>query len=63
MSQVFLSKGYKVRNSAFVCHSEGATRSDLMLEKKIFPNMLIETAATEESLFPSQDQSSDPIRT
>jgi hypothetical protein len=32
-----------------ICHSEGATRRDLMAEKKIFSDMLLETTATEES--------------
>lgn len=32
-----------------VCHSEGATHSGLMAGKKILPNILLETPATEES--------------
>ena len=45
-----------------VCHSEGATRSGLMPEKKIFPKSLIETTTTEESLLPGPARSSDPGR-
>jgi hypothetical protein len=32
-----------------ICHSEGATRSGLMAEKKIFSGAQLETMATEES--------------
>jgi hypothetical protein len=42
-----------VRKQSLACHSEGATRNGLMLEKEIFTNKLIETTATEESFFPS----------
>jgi hypothetical protein len=38
------------------CHSEGATCSDLMDEKIMFPIVLIETTATEESLFSSRHE-------
>jgi hypothetical protein len=38
----------------FACHCEGATRSGLMIRKKIFFNILIETTATKESYFLSQ---------
>ena len=36
-------------HALFGCHSEGATRSGLISEEKIFPMMSIETTATEES--------------
>jgi hypothetical protein len=43
----------------FACHSEGSTRSGLMFEKKLFPNMVIETTGTEESFVRSLHRSSD----
>ena len=52
--------GIMVRKWVLACHSEGATRSGLMPEKKIVPNTLIETTATEESLFQGPARSSDP---
>jgi hypothetical protein len=39
----------------YVCHSEGAIRSSIMAEKKIFSNILIEPSATEESLVPNRN--------
>jgi hypothetical protein len=39
-----------------ICHSEGATRSGLLAEKKIFSNMLIKTPATKESLVASRHE-------
>jgi hypothetical protein len=33
----------------FACHSEGGTHSNLMVQKKLFSNMLIIIPATEES--------------
>ncbi len=39
-----------------ICHSEGATRSGLLAEKKIFSNRLIATPATEESLVASRHE-------
>ncbi len=36
-------------NCSIICHSVGATLGSLISEKKIFPKMLIETRATEES--------------
>jgi hypothetical protein len=41
-------------SNPLACHSEGATRSGLIVQKKIFPNMVVETTATEESRFPAQ---------
>ena len=52
--------GIMVRKLVLACHSEGATRNGLMPEKNIFPNTLIETPATEESLFPGPERSSGP---
>jgi hypothetical protein len=51
--------GFNFREKPFACHFEAATRSGLMVQKKMFPNMLIETTATEESRFPSLYRSSD----
>ena len=56
------STGIMVRKLALACHSEGATRSGLMPEKKIVPNTLIETTATEESFFPRPSRSSGLTR-
>jgi hypothetical protein len=47
---------FKVWINSLVGHSEGATRSGLLAEKKIFANMLIATPATEESLVASRHE-------
>jgi hypothetical protein len=60
--KVLSDTGIMGGNQSLAGHSEGATRSGLMLEKKIFPNKLIETTATEESLFPRLDRSSGLTR-
>jgi hypothetical protein len=44
-----------------ICHSEGATRSGLLAEKKIFADWQIKTTATEESLVASRHYSSEMI--
>ena len=54
--------GIMVLKLALACHSEGATRSGLMPETKIFPNTQIETTAPEESLFPGPARLSGLIR-
>jgi hypothetical protein len=43
--RIFSNKGFKVRKSPFACHSEEATRSSILAEKKIFFGMLIEIPA------------------
>jgi hypothetical protein len=54
------NKGFKVWRSLFACHFEGATRSSLMVEKKISFQMQVETTATEESQVLSRQKKSVP---
>jgi hypothetical protein len=54
----FQNKGFKVGRSLYACHSEGATRSSLMVEKKISFTMQFETTATEESPVSSRQKKS-----
>jgi hypothetical protein len=50
---LYNDNGLSIRKYPFASHSEGVTRSRLMVRKKILPYMLIETTATKESLTPN----------
>jgi hypothetical protein len=53
------NRGFIIWQSPFACHSERVIRSGLMVKKKIFTHMQIETQATGESLAPSRYRLSD----